>query len=493
MAGIQIDGVNNKIDFDDDLDTSISANTDDTLVIEAGGNTMATITATTFTINDGTTITTADNTDTLTLVSTDADALVGPNLNFYRNSSSPADGDLMGQIKFTGESAGSGIHTYGSIVMENNGVTDGQEQGKIKFNISMPDGALANVFNIDRTEICINEDSEDLDFRVESNANTHMLFVDGGNNRISMGDESPSNCGAIVTVSSGDSGATVNGTWDAFCIEGGGSRGMSILTPNDQTGAIVFGDPDDNDIGKFQYSHAENSMTFVVNAAERMRIASDGDIVLDAGNIDSSSNDLIIYSTASGHTGLRFGDGFTGPTNNAGSSSDGANALGAAAYRWAAVYAVNGAIQTSDRNEKQDIEELTDAEKRVAVVAKGLLRKYKFKDAVEKKGDKARTHFGIIAQDLEDAFTAEGLDASKYGMFCSDTWWETQTEVAAVEAVEEVTDEEGNVTTEAVEAKDAYTRTDTFEILEEAPEGATERTRLGVRYSELLAFIITVI
>ena len=284
MAGVQIDGVNNKIDFDDDLDTSISANTDDTLVIEAGGNTMATITATTFTINDGTTITTADNTDTLTLISTDADALVGPNLNFYRNSSSPADGDLMGQIKFTGESAGSGIHTYGSIVMENNGVTDGQEQGKIKFNISMPDGALANVFNIDRTEICINEDSEDLDFRVESNANTHMLFVDGGNNRISMGDESPSNCGAIVTVSSGDSGATVNGTWDAFCIEGGGSRGMSILTPNNQTGAIVFGDPDDNDVGKFQYSHAENSMTFVVNATEALRISTSQ--VLSTGGED---------------------------------------------------------------------------------------------------------------------------------------------------------------------------------------------------------------
>ena len=93
MAGIQIDGVNNKIDFDDDLDTSISANTDDTLVIEAGGNTMATITATTFTINDGTTITTADNTDTLSLISTDADGSVGPNLLLYRNSSSPAVDD----------------------------------------------------------------------------------------------------------------------------------------------------------------------------------------------------------------------------------------------------------------------------------------------------------------------------------------------------------------------------------------------------------------
>ena len=63
-------------------------------------------------------------------------------------------------------------------------------------------------------------------------------------------------------------------------------------------------------------------------------------------------------------------------------------------------------------------------------------------------GDNARTHFGIIAQDLQDAFTAEGLDANDYAMFCSNTW----------------TDDDGN-----------------------------EQTRLGVRYNQLLAFIITAI
>ena len=145
---------------------------------------------------------------------------------------------------------------------------------------------------------------------------------------------------------------------------------------------------------------------------------------------------------------------------------------------------------TSDKNEKQDIEELTDAEKRIAVVAKGLLRKYRWKSRVAEKGDKARTHFGIIAQDLEDAFTAESLDATKYAMFCSDTWWEKEISVGAVEAVEEVIDEEGRLITRAVEARDAYTYMDTKQ---EATEGYTERTRLGVRYSELLAFIISAI
>ena len=33
----------------------------------------------------------------------------------------------------------------------------------------------------------INEDSDDVDFRVESNGQTHMLFVDGGNNKIGIG------------------------------------------------------------------------------------------------------------------------------------------------------------------------------------------------------------------------------------------------------------------------------------------------------------------
>ena len=34
MSGIQIDGVNNKIDFDDDADTSISSSSDDELIVE---------------------------------------------------------------------------------------------------------------------------------------------------------------------------------------------------------------------------------------------------------------------------------------------------------------------------------------------------------------------------------------------------------------------------------------------------------------------------
>lgn len=157
---------------------------------------------------------------------------------------------------------------------------------------------------------------------------------------------------------------------------------------------------------------------------------------------------------------------------------DNAIDLGNGSNRFDDIFATNTTIQTSDRNEKQDIEELSEAEQRVAVVAKGLMRKYRWRDAVAEKGDNARTHFGIIAQDLQDAFTAEGLDASDYAMFCSDTWWEKEISVDAVEADEE----------NGIEAQDAYTYR---KIAEEATEGYTEKTRLGVRYNELLAFIIS--
>jgi hypothetical protein len=202
------------------------------------------------------------------------------------------------------------------------------------------------------------------------------------------------------------------------------------------------------------------------------------------GNIGTTGGVIMI---GSGNNNLGFFADRVQPLDSSGAGNDNAIDLGYPSARFDDIYATNGTIQTSDRNEKQDIESLSDAETRVAVAAKGLLRKFRWQSAVEEKGDEARTHFGIIAQDLQDAFTAEGLDAGDYAMFISSTWWETQTEVAAVEAVEATED------TEAVEAVEAYTRTDTYHTAEEAPEGATEITRLGVRYSELLAFIIAAI
>jgi len=186
------------------------------------------------------------------------------------------------------------------------------------------------------------------------------------------------------------------------------------------------------------------------------RLSTDGAIIglykdgTTVGSIGTSGGLLVIGDS---DCGIAFEDGTTNhiyPWNvSGGAANDNAISLGSSGARFDDIYATNGTIQTSDRNEKQDIEELSDAEQRVAVAAKGLLRKFRWKSSVADKGDEARIHFGIIAQDLQAAFEAEGLDAGRYAMFISTTW----------------TDE----------------------------ETGEERTRMGVRYSELLAFIIAAI
>jgi hypothetical protein len=187
--------------------------------------------------------------------------------------------------------------------------------------------------------------------------------------------------------------------------------------------------------------------------------------------------------------GIYFGTSSIAPVNSLGNLRDNQYDIGDASYRWEDIRATNGTIQTSDFNEKQDIASLTATEMLVGARISALFKTFRWKDKVVEKGDNARTHTGIVAQDVQTAFTAEGLDAGDYALFISDTWWETQTEVPAVEAVAEVTDEDGNVTTEAVEAVDAYTDTEVYKTEAEAPEGATSKTRLGIRYPELLSFV----
>ncbi len=131
-------------------------------------------------------------------------------------------------------------------------------------------------------------------------------------------------------------------------------------------------------------------------------------------------------------------------------SNNNSQKLGNTGAIWSQLYAGTATINTSDIREKQDIEEISEAEKRVATVLKSKLKKFKFKNAVAEKGNDARIHFGIVAQEIKAAFEAEKLDPATYGMFCYDEEFET--------------DNEGNKT----KVSDTY----------------------GVRYSELFAFIL---
>ena len=94
--------------------------------------------------------------------------------------------------------------------------------------------------------------------------------------------------------------------------------------------------------------------------------------------------------------------------------------LGNADYRWATVYVGTGNINTSDEREKTNITDLSDATMRAW--GKVNFKVFQFIDAVKEKGENARLHTGLVAQDIARAFESEGLDASRYGLFCYDEW-----------------------------------------------------------------------
>jgi hypothetical protein len=206
------------------------------------------------------------------------------------------------------------------------------------------------------------------------------------------------------------------------------------------------------------------------------------------GNVNFGTSIYVSNALGDENSGIWLGINGVLPSAN-GALNDNQKDLGSPSYRWDDVYATNGTIQTSDRNEKQDIASLTPTEVLVAARLSTGFKNFRWKDSVAEKGAAARMHSGAIAQDVQDAFTAEGLNAGDYSMFISNTWWTHDVDVPAVEAVAEVVDEDGVVVTEAVEAVVAYTRTDTYDTEAEAPVGAVSKTRLGVRYPELLSFV----
>jgi hypothetical protein len=125
--------------------------------------------------------------------------------------------------------------------------------------------------------------------------------------------------------------------------------------------------------------------------------------------------------------------------------------LGSASYRWSEVFAATGTINTSDAREKTFLT-IEDAETSAALEIKANLRKFKFNDAIESKGDGARIHFGASAQQVGEILTSHGLTPEDYAFYCYDEWEEQQ-------------DKDGNVELEA-------------------------GNRYGIRYDELLSFII---
>lgn len=139
-------------------------------------------------------------------------------------------------------------------------------------------------------------------------------------------------------------------------------------------------------------------------------------------------------ATATG-AGIAFSTTAVGTTNrvdrwnisNAGiiyPGADNAYSIGNSSMRVSAVYAANGAIQTSDARLKSEVRKFTDNEIAAAKLLSKEIGIYSWLAKQVAEGENAREHIGLTVQRAIEIMESCGLDPMHYGFICHDEWEE---------------------------------------------------------------------
>lgn len=187
---------------------------------------------------------------------------------------------------------------------------------------------------------------------------------------------------------------------------------------------------------------------------------------------NNSSDDLVFSIKSSLETTPRALFTFSKAEKSFYCIEDEGVSLGKGGNYWSVIYTSTSSIVSADHDDKQDIRDLEENEKKAALKIKKLIKAYRFKKSVHAKGDDARIHFGVIAQDIRQAFIDSGLNPDQYALFCKDEWPDQYDHIIEKEAVH---DEWGTEISPAITRKVLI-----------KPAGY----KYGVRYDELFSFII---
>ena len=189
-----------------------------------------------------TTSTGATVTGDLTLSNTDADANADPSLILYRNSSSPADSDVIGEILFRGRNDNSQDVEYAQISTEIRDASDGTEDSKLTASV-MRGGTLTQMvafnggagqiyfsFALNMQRNNINQVNEiNFEGSTDDTNETTLTVVDPTADRtITL----PNATGTVLTTGNSDTPTTTTSSSDAdfVLVDDGGT--MKKITPS---------------------------------------------------------------------------------------------------------------------------------------------------------------------------------------------------------------------------------------------------------------------
>jgi hypothetical protein len=259
-----------------------------------------------FTATDGCTITTADNDPQLILTSTDADADEGPRMNFVRNSGSPANNDVLARISLQGKDAGANTTSYAELETTAVNVAEGSETGKFNIKVAVAGSVNQDVITMTGSEVVINDSSNDLDFRVESNNNSGMFFVNAGSDHVSVGTDG--DLGGVFNVS-GETVMRTAGNSDTLtlkCTDADAEEGPILRLTRDSSS------PANNDVLGRMFFTGEDAGS---NATNYVQLTSQASNVAEGSETANfqfeifNSGSLVEFQKFQGGTGTVFNEG----------------------------------------------------------------------------------------------------------------------------------------------------------------------------------------
>lgn len=201
-----------------------------------------------------------------------------------------------------------------------------------------------------------------------------------------------------------EDGAVFTSAGESVIIDGG-SIDASTINANQVSASTLYGNQIILRDGPYSYQQPGYIMLTSASTADyAVEVHSDGALrlVADTGAAWFEAGPSKLALSGSEANAI-FHEKIT-PVNS------GLYSIGDATFKWSAVYATTGTIQTSDRNAKHDIEALP--EKYVQLVLWLAPKRYKLND-----GTSGRYHVGFIAQDVEEGMSLFGIDSLEFGGF----------------------------------------------------------------------------
>jgi len=179
--------------------------------------------------------------------STDDDADAGPVLEMYRNSASPAIGDHLGSIQFSGEKSDGTKYSVSKIFTE---INSPDVADRMLFHVASSGGSGLNDIEYIRLDggvrdVIINEFGNDIDLRVEGDTETNLIVTDASQDNVGVGTLPDS---AVERLHVKGTGLTDMVVFEGTSEGSGASDGPDLILYNSATptGANKF-------IGRLEY------------------------------------------------------------------------------------------------------------------------------------------------------------------------------------------------------------------------------------------------